>query len=116
MWQYAVKIVVSSIILVAVSEIAKRSSLLAATLASLPITSLLAIVWLYFDSSNVEKIAVLSQSIFWLVLPSLVFFITLPYLLKIGLNFWLTLSIATTLTSLAYFGMLKLLAFLNVQI
>lgn len=116
MWQYALKITLSAVILVSVSELAKRSSFWGAALASLPLTSLLAFIWLYLDSGNVEKIAALSQSIFWLVLPSLILFIALPLFLRLGLNFWWSLTAACLITAAAYFGMVKLLTFLKVPL
>ena len=87
MLYYATKIFISAFILVAVSEIAKRSSLLGALLASLPLTSLLAFVWLYLDTGDTQKISALSSSILWLVLPSLALFLTLPLLIKLGWGF-----------------------------
>ena len=68
MWQYAIKVVITAAVVVAVSELAKRSTFWGALLASLPITSLLAFLWLYQANHNTEAIASLSQSIFWLVL------------------------------------------------
>ena len=116
MMQYALKIVLSASILVAVAELAKRSSFWAAALASLPLTSLLAFVWLYLDSGDIEKVATLSQGIFWLVLPSLVLFIVLPLLLRGGLGFWLSLGAACFATAAAYFGIVKILGVLSVRI
>lgn len=49
MLYYTIKILLSSLIIVAVSEIAKRSTMLGALLASLPLTSLLALsgyIWI----------------------------------------------------------------------
>lgn len=116
MTQYALKIMISATLLVAISELAKRNSFFSAALASIPFTSLLAFVWLYLDSGNVEKVATLSQGIFWLVLPSLALFIVLPLLLRIGVNFWLSLTVACVVTAFAYFGMIKILEWFNVQI
>ncbi len=116
MWQYALKIILSAVVLVAVSEIAKRSSFLGAALASLPLTSLLAFVWLYLDSGEVQRVSDLSQGIFWLVLPSLVLFIALPLLLRGGVGFWLSLAIACLATAVAYFGMVRLLGVFGVRI
>lgn len=75
MWQYILKIAITSAVVVAVAEIAKRSPVWVALVASLPLTSLLAFVWLYADTGESERIAVLSQSIFWLVLLSLALFL-----------------------------------------
>lgn len=70
-WQFAIKVIFTVVVVVAVSEIAKRSSFWGALLASLPLTSLLAFIWLYVDTGDAQGVANLSQGIFWLVLPSL---------------------------------------------
>jgi len=116
MMQYALKIILSSAILVSVSELAKRNSFWASVLASLPITSLLAFIWLYLESGDTNKVAALSEGIFWLVLPSLALFIVLPLLLRSGFGFWLSLGSACCATLIAYFGMVKILGFWGVRI
>lgn len=102
MWQYAIKVVVSALAIVTIAELAKRSSFWAAALASLPITSLLAFVWLYLDTGDGGRVAALSQGVFWLVIPSLPLFLLLPALLRHGLNFWLSLLAACAVTAVAY--------------
>lgn len=67
--QAALKILISARFIYGISELAKRRSLLGALLASLPLTSLLAIIWLYRETGDVRRIADLSSGIFWLVLP-----------------------------------------------
>jgi len=116
MWQYAFKIGLSALILVAITEIAKRSSFWAAALASLPLTSLLAFVWLYVGTGDTQKIAALSSGIFWLVLPSLLLFVLLPLLLRSGAGFWFSLLTASAATALAYLGMIKLLALFDIEL
>jgi uncharacterized membrane protein (GlpM family) len=76
------KVGISALIIVGISEASKRSTLLGGLLASLPLTSLLAFIWLYRDTQDSAKVSALSTSIFWLVLPSLVLFLTLPMFLK----------------------------------
>lgn len=102
MWQYAVKIVVTVVIVVAVSELGKRSSFWGALLASLPLTSLLAFVWLYLDTGNSQSVAALSQGIFWLVLASLPLFLILPALLRLGVSFWPSFAVACLFTTGVY--------------
>ena len=68
MWTYAIKIAVTAVVAVAVAEVAKRSPVWAALLASLPLTSILAFVWLYADTGDGERVAELAQGILWLVL------------------------------------------------
>jgi hypothetical protein len=92
----------SAAALVAVSEVAKRSSVWAALVASLPLTSLLAFVWLYIDTKDTQKIAALSGDIFWLVIPSLVLFPMLALLLRSGVAFWWAMAGAIAATLLAY--------------
>lgn len=116
MWTYVFKIAISATILVAVSEIAKRSSFWAAALASVPLTSLMAFIWLYIDTSDIQRVIALSHGIFWLVLPSLVLFITLPLLLRVGVNFWVSLSVSCLATTTAYYGMVKILGAFGVRI
>lgn len=96
------KFFTSAALIVAISEISKRYSLIAALLASLPLTSLLAFVWLYIDTKDTRKVITLSYDVAWLVLPSLAFFVVLPAALKQGMSFWLALIIAAVATALAY--------------
>lgn len=98
----AVKIVVTAVLVVAVSELAKRSSFMGALLASVPLVSVLAILWLYFDTQDISKVSALASSIFWLVLPSLAFFLLLPWLLKTGVNFYLSLGCSIAVTAVCY--------------
>ena len=99
MIEYAIRVVLTALIVVAVAEIAKRNPLWAAILASLPLTSLLAFIWLYVDTGALGQITILSRSIFWLVLPSLVLFLALPALLDRGMGFWVSLFLACVATS-----------------
>lgn len=101
-----IKTLISALIIVAVSELSRRSSAVGALLASLPLTSLLAFIWLYRDTHDAAKIGALSTSIFWLVLPSLVFFVALPPLLKAKMNFYASLGLATALMLACYGTML----------
>ena len=110
------KTLVSALIIVAVSELARRSSFLAALLASLPLTSLLAFIWLYRDTHDTAKIASLSTGIFWLVLPSLVLFLALPALLRRGFHFPSALALATAALLAAYGATTAALRLLNVKL
>ena len=76
------KILISALIIFAASEIGKRDSLLGAIIVSLPMVSLITISWLYFETRDVDKIIDFSYGVFAMIMPSLSFFITLPYFLK----------------------------------
>ena len=109
MFYYTVKFIISALIIVAVSEIAKRNTGIGALLASLPLTTLLAIIWMQFEGSPTLQIAELVEQVFWLVLPSLLFFIIFPLLLKQGVDFWLSLFLASTSTATTYLVLLPIL-------
>jgi hypothetical protein len=111
-----IKFALSAAVLVAVSEISKRSSFIGGLLASLPLVSLLAMIWLYQDTRDAQKIAALSTSIFWLVLPSLVLFIALPICLKRGMSFYPALGISVVAMLACYGVMILILKKLGVQL
>ena len=112
----SLKVLLTSVLVVAVSEAGKRNSLVAAILASLPLISVLAMIWLYIDTRDAEKIAQLSTGIFWLVLPSLVLFIALPLLIRGGVPFYASLGLSIALTVSAYFAMVFGLRFAGIEL
>lgn len=109
MLYYTIKIVVSALIVLAVSEIAKRHSGFAALVASIPLTSLLAFIWLHLESTPSERIADLSMQIFWLAIPSLVLFLTFSFLIRQGTSFWAGLAISVAATTCGYLAFIPLL-------
>lgn len=116
MGYYVLKVLISAVLIVLISEVGKRSSLMGAILASIPAVSVLAFVWLYLDTGDVGKVAALAGSIFWLVLPSLVLFLVLPTLLRHGWNFWVSLLASITVTVGAYAGMILVLERFGIQL
>ena len=107
MTQYLIKVIVSALLIVGVSEVSKRSSVMGALLASLPLISLLSFIWIYVDTKDVQLLASLSKEVFWMVLPSLLLFLTLPVLLQKGMDFWVSLLISCGWTALVYGIFLK---------
>lgn len=116
MLYYAVKVAVSAIVIVMITEIAKRSSGLAALIAALPLTSMLAFIWLHAEGMESARIADLSTQIFWLVLPSLILFLLLPLLIRQGAGFWLSLALSISATTACYFALMPLLRRFGVQL
>lgn len=102
---YVIKVVISATLIVAISEVSKKSSLLGGILASVPLISVLGIIWLYIDTQNVEKVSQFSTSVFWLVIPSLSLFIVLPILLK-KMSFYFALPISLVVMILFYYLMI----------
>jgi hypothetical protein len=103
-----IKTILTALIIVAISETGKRFTTVGAILASLPLTSLLAFVWIYIETKDTQKITTLSWEILLMIIPSLVFFVALPLLLKVT-KFYPSLFISVILTATAYFFWFMLL-------
>ena len=110
------KAVISGVIVAAVSEIAKRSPALGALVVSLPLVSILAMIWLWRDTADPERIAGHAQATFWFVLPSLPMFLVLPILLRMGAGFWVALAASCGLTVGLYLLMVALLPRLSIHL
>ena len=106
---YILKVVVSAAMVIAVSEAAKRSSFMGGLIASLPIVSLLALSWLYVDTRDPQKVAALSWSIFWLVLPSLTLFAALAVLLRLRWSFGQSLGTSLAIMAASYLATIGIL-------
>jgi hypothetical protein len=102
MFYLAVKAAISGVLVALVSEVARRHPGWGGLLASLPLTSILAMIWLWRDGGDSARVAQLSQSVVWFVLPSLPMFLIIPVLLRSGLGFWATLALAVALTLALY--------------
>lgn len=97
-----VKALLSGIIVMIVSEVARKSPGLGGLIASLPLISLLGIIWLWRDTSDIERIASHAESTFWFVLPSLPMFLIFPAMLRYGVAFWSSLIACCILTIVLY--------------
>jgi hypothetical protein len=97
-----IKAALSGLIVALVSEVARRSAGFGALIASLPLVSLFAIIWLWRDTRDVPRIAAHAEATFWYVLPSLPFFLLLPLLLRRGVGLWPALGIGCLVTIMLY--------------
>ena len=113
---YLIKTLLTALIIVIVSEVAKRSTFLGAIIISIPLTSLLAFVWLYFDTKDYQKVIDLSYGTILLSIPSFAFFIILPILLKMKQNFAISIVISIIGTSILYFIFIYLLKKFGISI
>jgi hypothetical protein len=94
----AFKAALSGVIIAIVSEVAARRPGLGALIVSLPLVSVLAIIWLWRDTGDIERIAAHAESTFWLVLPTLPMFLVFPALLRNEVDFWVALAGSCALT------------------
>ncbi|MGH8457565.1 MAG: DUF3147 family protein [Stenotrophobium sp.] len=99
---YLTKLLIAAAIIVAVTEVAKVNATLGGLIKSLPLVSLVALIWVYAETRDTAKIAELSVSTFWFVLPTLPMFLILPALLKHKLAFYPALGISVLAMLLCY--------------
>jgi len=100
-----VKALLSGAIIAAVSEIAKRSPGIGGMLASLPLVSTLAMIWLWRDTRQPALIAAQAEATFWFFLPSVPMFLIIPWLLRHGIGFWAALGLGCLVTIALYLAM-----------
>lgn len=101
----AVKAAVSGVLIAAASEVAKRYPGFGALIASLPLVSVLGMIWLWNDKPDAKTMAAHSAATFWYVLPSLPMFLLIPALLRLGVGFWGALLAGCGLTIGLYAAM-----------
>jgi hypothetical protein len=105
MFYLAIKALISGLIVAAASEVARRWPGIGGLIVSLPLVSLLAILWLWRATGYPARVAQLAQGAFWFFLPSIPLFLVLPAMLRSGVGFWLALMLSVALTALLYAGM-----------
>lgn len=108
MLQYLIKLFVAASIIVAVTEVAKINATLGGLIKSLPLVSLIALIWVYAETHDTQVIEQLSLSTFWFVLPTLPMFLLLPFLLQRAVPFYPALGVSV-LAMLACYGLMLLL-------
>ena len=105
MWYLLLKAAISGAIVATVSEVAKRYPGFGALIASLPLVSVLGMIWLWRDFPDPRNMASHAEATFWFVLPSLPMFLAIPALLRRGVDFWVALGLGCLLTVGLYVGM-----------
>lgn len=110
------KVLITSIVVVLISEISRRSTIFAGILASIPLTSLLAISWIYMERQDQLEITQLSSNIMLMIPPSLAFFIALPCCLKLKIEFIPSLFISIIVTALVYSLYIYLLGLFEIRL
>lgn len=108
MFYLVAKALISGGMIAAASEVAKRYPGFGALIASLPLVSVLGMIWLWRDRPDAENMAAHSSATFWYVIPSLPMFLVIPVLLRSGLPFWLALTLGCMLTIVLYSAMTML--------
>ena len=101
------KAALSGVIIAVASEVARRWPGGGALIVSLPLVSVLAMIWLWRDTHDPVRLAAHAESTFWFVLPSLPMFLLIPWMIRQGTSFWVALAAGCTLTIVLYLGMIS---------
>jgi hypothetical protein len=102
MWYLVLKAAISGVLVAAASEVARRFPGWGALIASLPLVSVLGMMWLWHDRPDAANMAAHAEATFWFVLPSLPMFLAIPWMLRSGVNFWAALAIGCAMTIALY--------------
>ena len=109
MGYYIIKLIITTFLIVLISEIAKRSSLMGALLAAIPLVSILAMTWMYIDTGDSSSAVAFSNRIVWLIAPSMTLFLAFPLLIKKGFGFYPSMLVSVMMTIFAYYSVIYVL-------
>ena len=113
---YIIKLLITTVLIVLISEIGKRYSLAGALLAAIPLVSILAMTWMYVDTDSSKSAVEFSERIIWLIAPSMTLFIVFPLLIKKGIGFYPSLFVATVMTIGAYYSVIYVLGKFGIKL
>jgi len=116
MTMFAMRAILSGIIIALIAYIGKKAPAAGALVASLPLISIMAMIWLWRDTSDGALLADHAEATFWYVLPSLPMFLLIPWLLRAGYGFWVALSSGIGLTIILYLATIIIAARFGVRL
>ena len=99
---FVTRAILSGLIIAIIAVIGRKAPALGALVASLPLISLMGMIWLWRDTTDAKLLADHAEATFWYVLPSLPMFLLIPRMLRAGQNFWLSLGAGIVMTILLY--------------
>lgn len=102
MWEFVAKAALAGVIVALVASVAQRQPSFGALIASLPLISILGMIFLWWARPDTENMALHAEATFWYVLPSLPMFLLIPMLLRSGTSFWLSLAAGCVMTISLY--------------
>lgn len=107
---FAIKTLISALVIAGVTHLSEKTTVGAALLKSLPLTSFLVFFFMKYEGRGDQEIARMSWDILWLVVPSLPLFVVLPLLIERGWGFGAALFVATLVMVVAYLISLYLMS------
>ena len=113
---FIIRALLSGLIIATIAVVGRKAPALAALVASLPLISILGMIWLWRDSGDARLLASHAEATFWYVLPSLPMFLLVPFMLRAGQNFWLALGTGIALTVVLYLATIGIAARFGVRL
>ena len=110
------KAIVSGLLVAIAATIARRQPALGSLIVSLPLVSVLSMIWLWRDGVTNEAMARYVGGTFWFFLPSMPMFLIIPTLLRRGIAFWPALGIGCAVTIALYLIMIAIAARFGLRI
>ena len=114
--EFVIRALLSGLIIATIAIIGRKAPAVAALVASLPLISILAMIWLWRDTGDSRLLADHAEATFWYVLPSLPMFLIIPYMLRSGLNFWAALATSMAVTIILYLATIGIAARFGVRL
>ena len=99
------KYLITAGLVVLISEVARRSDKLGALIAALPMVTVLAMTWMFFElkgEQQTEKIANHAWYTFWYVIPTMPMFLLMPWMLRKGIHYGWSLLAGGIVTAVLF--------------
>lgn len=113
---FLIRALLSGLIIATIAALGRKAPALAALVASLPLISILGMIWLWRDTGDSALLASHAEATFWYVLPSLPMFLLIPLMLRAGQNFWVSLGAGILLTIVLYLATIGIAARFGVRL
>ena len=108
MTAFAIRAILSGIIVALIALVSRKAPAAGALIASLPLISVIGMIWLWRDTTDPLLLANHAEATFWYVLPSLPMFLLIPMMLRNGYGFWWSLAAGCVVTIILYFAMMQI--------
>ena len=100
---FALKTLLAGLIIAFSSWLAGQNPRMAGFIIALPMASLIAIAFVYFEHNNVEKTVLYAKSILIAVPVSYLFFLPFFFAKQLNMNFWMIYGTGILLLILGFF-------------
>jgi hypothetical protein len=114
--EFLIRALLSGLLIATIAVIGRKAPAVAALVASLPLISILGMIWLWRDTGDAELLADHAEATFWYVLPSLPMFLLIPFMLRAGQNFWVAITAGILMTVVLYLATIGIAARFGVRL